>query len=75
MEQVRGAHVSGMQERSMIRRELHTVRRPIYDCTTYRRPAAEPAPTLHVHAELTRPALPRPSIHYNDIKVALRLAA
>lgn len=62
----------------MIRKELHTVRRPFFDCTSYRRPA--PAVTsaadeaLHLHAELTRP-LPAHAVRYSGIKVALKLAA
>ena len=62
----------------MIRKELHTVRRPYFDCTSYRRvmPSVTPAidETLHLHAELTRP-LPSQPIRYSGIKVALKLAA
>ena len=43
----------------MIRKELHTVRRPFFDCTSYRRPTAQTSTplvdeSLHLHAELTR---------------------
>lgn len=63
----------------MIRKELHTVRRPFFDCTSYQRPAPQPSTpvvdeTLHLHAELTRP-LPSQTIRYNAVKVALKLAA
>lgn len=61
----------------MVRRELHSVRRPFFDCTSYRRPVAVTPPadeTLHLHAELTRP-LPKQAISYNGIKVALKLTA
>lgn len=62
----------------MVRKELHTVRRPFFDCTSYRRPAPLVTPsineTLHLHAELTRP-LPSQTIRYSGVKVALKLAA
>ena len=61
----------------MVRQELHTVRRPFLDCTSFRRPVpAAPAinEALHLHAELTR-ELPKPSIRYSGVKVAARLSA
>lgn len=63
----------------MVRKELHAVRRPFFDCTSYRRPLADtslPAQdeALHLHAEMTRP-LPKPTMRYSGIKVALNLAA
>lgn len=60
----------------MVRQELHTVRRPFLDCTSYRRTAAAPVvnEALHLHAELTR-QLPKPAIRYSDVKVAAKLNA
>ena len=63
----------------MVRKELHAVRRPFFDCTSYRRPVAETVPpvqdtSLHLHGEMTRP-LPKQTIRYSGIKVALNLAA
>ncbi len=62
----------------MIRSELHHVRRPFFDCTGARRlpqhAMSVPSDDLHLHAEITRP-LPRQTIRYSDIRVALRLMA
>ena len=62
----------------MIRPELHTVRRPFFDCTSIKKASSHvvhaPAEPLHMHAEVTRP-LPTAVVRYNEIKVALRLAA
>ena len=62
----------------MIRPELHRIKRPFFDATSYQ-PSAVAEPTarslpLHLHAEMNRP-LPVASLRYSDIKVALRLAA
>ena len=63
----------------MVRKELHAVARPFFDCTSYRRPLHDVTghvvdSDLHLHAELTRP-LPKPAAGYGSVKVALKLAA
>ena len=63
----------------MIRPELHTVRRPVFDCTSIRsarvQQSASPSlDSMHLHAHLSK-ALPCNKVSYNDIKVSLRLAA